>query len=86
MTADTAVAEDLTQEVFLQLFRKIASFRGDAALGTWLHRVAVNAVLMRFRKNKKRITYRSSRLGEKDRRRNSQSRHRCTRSDVIGLD
>lgn len=50
VTADTAVAEDLTQEVFLQFFRKIARFRGDSALAKWLHRVAINAVLMRFRK------------------------------------
>src|SRR5215470_6015833 len=35
-------AEDLTQEAFLHLFRKIDSFRGDAAFGTWLHRLVVN--------------------------------------------
>ena len=50
MTGNTAEAEDLTQEAFLQLFRKISSFRGDAAFSTWLHRLAVNLVLMRFRK------------------------------------
>ncbi|MBI1955204.1 MAG: RNA polymerase sigma factor [Acidobacteria bacterium] len=50
MTGNTAEAEDLTQEAFLQLFRKIGSFRGDAAFSTWLHRLAVNLVLMRFRK------------------------------------
>ena len=50
MTGNTADAEDLTQEAFLQLFRKISSFRGDAAFSTWLHRLAVNLVLMRFRK------------------------------------
>ena len=44
------MAEDLIQEAFLQLFRKLTSFRGEASLGTWLHRVAVNLVLMRFRK------------------------------------
>jgi RNA polymerase sigma-70 factor (ECF subfamily) len=42
-------AEDLTQEVFLQLFRKINTFRGDANFSTWLHRLTVNAVLMRIR-------------------------------------
>ncbi|MBI3894856.1 MAG: RNA polymerase sigma factor [Acidobacteria bacterium] len=50
MTGNTAEAEDLTQEAFLQMFRKISSFRGDAAFSTWLHRLAVNLVLMRFRK------------------------------------
>src|SRR3990172_8967625 len=50
MSGNTAEAEDLTQEAFLQLFRKISSFRGDAAFSTWLHRLAVNLVLMRFRK------------------------------------
>jgi RNA polymerase sigma-70 factor (ECF subfamily) len=50
MTANTATAEDLTQEAFLQLFRKIATFRGESAFSTWLHRMAVNVVLMQLRK------------------------------------
>jgi len=45
-----AEAEDLTQEAFLQLHRKIATFRGDSAFSTWLHRLAVNVVLMQLRK------------------------------------
>jgi RNA polymerase sigma-70 factor (ECF subfamily) len=52
MTKDVAEAEDLTQEAFLQLFRVIGSFRGDAAFSTWLYRVAVNTVLMRLRRRK----------------------------------
>jgi RNA polymerase sigma-70 factor (ECF subfamily) len=50
ITHNTAEAEDLTQEVFLQLFRKVATFRGDSAFSTWLHRVAVNVALMHLRK------------------------------------
>lgn len=45
-------AEDLTQEAFLQLFRKIHTFRGESRFSTWLHRLAVNVVLMRLRKNR----------------------------------
>jgi RNA polymerase sigma-70 factor (ECF subfamily) len=45
-----AEAEDLTQEAFLTVLRKIKSFRGDSAFSTWLHRIAVNLVLMRLRK------------------------------------
>jgi RNA polymerase sigma-70 factor (ECF subfamily) len=50
MTGDHAQAEDFTQEAFLQLFRKIASFRGESAFSTWLHRLSVNIVLMQLRK------------------------------------
>jgi len=50
MTSNTAEAEDLTQEAFLQLFRKIATFRGESAFSTWLHRLSVNVVLMHLRK------------------------------------
>lgn len=50
MLQNTAEAEDLTQEVFIQLYRKIGSFRGDSAFTTWLHRLTVNQVLMHFRK------------------------------------
>lgn len=49
-------AEDSTQDVFLHVFRKIQGFRGDAAFSTWLHRVAVNTVLMRFRGSKEAKT------------------------------
>lgn len=50
LTNNTAEAEDLTQDAFLQVFRKLPTFRGDSALSTWLYRIAVNTVLMRFRK------------------------------------
>jgi RNA polymerase sigma-70 factor (ECF subfamily) len=50
MTSNTAEAEDLTQEAFLQLYRKISTFRGESAFSTWLHRLAVNVVLMHLRK------------------------------------
>ena len=50
MVNNVAEAEDLTQEAFLQLHRKIATFRGDSAFSTWLHRLAVNVVLMHLRK------------------------------------
>jgi len=55
MTQDISVAEDLTHEVFVQLFRTFGSFRGEAAFTTWLHRLTVNHVLMYFRKNKRRV-------------------------------
>jgi RNA polymerase sigma-70 factor, ECF subfamily len=52
MTKDIAEAEDLTQEAFMQVFRAIGGFRGNAAFSTWLHRVAVNTVLMKLRRRK----------------------------------
>ncbi len=50
MLQNPTEAEDLTQDVFIQLHRKISSFRGDSAFTTWLHRLTVNQVLMHFRK------------------------------------
>jgi RNA polymerase sigma-70 factor, ECF subfamily len=52
MTRDASEAEDLTQEAFIQVFHKVGTFRGDSAFSSWLHRVAVNTVLMKRRRRK----------------------------------
>src|SRR5467141_4771763 len=52
MIKNPADAEDLTQQAFLQLFRKIDTFRGESGFSTWLHRVTVNVVLMHLRRHK----------------------------------
>ncbi len=54
MLGNAADAEDLTQEIFIKLFGKIGSFRGESQFTTWLHRLAVNQVLMYFRRAKAR--------------------------------
>lgn len=45
-------AEEAYQETFISACQKIASFRGDSQLGTWLYRIATNAALMRLRKHR----------------------------------
>ena len=54
MTGNTPEAEDLTQEVFLQLLGKVGSFRGESQFATWLHRFTINQVLMYFRRRNSR--------------------------------
>ena len=54
LTEDAEEARDLTQETFLQAFRHIAAFRGDADLRTWLYRIAVNQARNRWRWWKRR--------------------------------
>ena len=50
MTSNHAEAEDFTQEAFIQLYRKIGTFRGESAFSTWLHRLSVNIILMSWRR------------------------------------
>jgi RNA polymerase sigma-70 factor (ECF subfamily) len=52
MTRDPDQAEDLSQDAFLQLFRRISTFRGESAFSTWLHRLVFNVVLMHLRKKR----------------------------------
>ena len=54
LTGDRVRAEELTQDVFVRTWERIKSFRGDAAFGTWLHRLAVNEVLMALRAERRR--------------------------------
>jgi RNA polymerase sigma-70 factor (ECF subfamily) len=51
MTGNVTEAEDLTQDIFIHVHHKIGGFRGESTMGTWLHRVTINQVLMHFRKN-----------------------------------
>jgi len=53
MTGNVSEAEDCAQEAFIQAWKKLERFRGDSAFGTWMHRIAVNAVLGRIRKSKR---------------------------------
>lgn len=50
MSGNPTIAEDLTQEVFLLLLRKIRQYDGRAALSTWIYRVAVNRIISEFRR------------------------------------
>jgi RNA polymerase sigma-70 factor, ECF subfamily len=53
MTAGRDV-DEITQDVFVRLWQKIGSFRGDSSFSTWLHRLAVNVVIERFRTDQAR--------------------------------
>jgi RNA polymerase sigma-70 factor, ECF subfamily len=53
---NTEDAEDLTQDVFVQVIRKIRTFRGEAAFSTWLYRVVMNTVFMQLRRKRLPLT------------------------------
>jgi RNA polymerase sigma-70 factor, ECF subfamily len=55
MTANRATAEDCTQEAFIQAWRSLPAFESRSAFGTWLHRIAVNAVLAQGRRRSERL-------------------------------
>jgi len=55
MTAHPATAEDCTQEAFIQAWRSLPAFESRSAFGTWLHRIAVNAVLAQGRRRRERL-------------------------------
>ena len=61
MCGDTELARDLTQDTFVRVFRQLAQFRGEAAFGTWVHRVAVSVILNAMAKVKslraREVTY-----------------------------
>lgn len=54
MSGDADRAEELTQDVFVRAWSRLSSFRGDSQFSTWLHRIAVNAVLQKRRGDKRR--------------------------------
>jgi RNA polymerase sigma-70 factor, ECF subfamily len=62
MAADRLTAEELTQDVFVRAWEKLASFRGESAFGTWLHRLAVNVVL----NQRKHVARRRARFDDSD--------------------
>lgn len=69
MIGNSAEAEELTQEAFMQVFRKLQTFRGESSFATWLHRVSINVVLMRLRKKRpNEIPIESSEEAEKSER------------------
>ena len=81
MTRNPAQAEDLTQEVFVHLIRKIGSFRGDSQFSTWLHRLTINLVLMHFRRKETRREQRDDTL--EDRLFSLQRNHQPLSSQLI---
>jgi RNA polymerase sigma-70 factor (ECF subfamily) len=55
MTGDRAMAEDLTQETFVKAWERLATFKGESAFGSWLHRIAANVVLDAARARGRRL-------------------------------
>lgn len=66
MTGATVDLEDVVQEVFLQVHRSLPDFRGQSKFSTWLHRVAINVVLMQRRRAKSRPSFASEEAGRNE--------------------
>lgn len=60
MAADPVRAEELTQDVFVRAWEKLSTFRGDAAVSSWLHRIAVNTLLQQRRGEERRAARRQA--------------------------
>ena len=82
LTGNHALAEELTQEAFLLVFRRIQTFRGDAAFSTWLHRLTVNVVFMYIRKQRSRLVPQVS-LEESDNDDNNNLKDRLGAPDPV---
>src|SRR5512145_752358 len=66
MSGGPADADDLLQEIFLQAYRKLGTYKGDSSLGTWLYRLAVNLCLDRLRSRQGRMDNVTDSLDEDD--------------------
>ncbi|MBI4470123.1 MAG: sigma-70 family RNA polymerase sigma factor [Acidobacteria bacterium] len=85
MLGSATDAEDLTQEIFLQLYRKIATFKGTAAFSTWLHRIAKNTLFMHLRKIHRRPQEEFTEEEEMERT-SAAARSHVTRADINLID
>jgi RNA polymerase sigma-70 factor, ECF subfamily len=63
LAADPDLAQDIAQEVWIQIFRALPSWRGDAKFSTWLHRVAINRALNALRRTR-RLAHIETEIGE----------------------
>jgi len=65
MTGSRSTGEDLLQEIFLLVYRKLGSFKGEAALGTWVYRLATNCCLDHLRSRQHKLEQASDELDER---------------------
>jgi RNA polymerase sigma-70 factor (ECF subfamily) len=78
MTGDSALAEEITQDTFLRTFDRLSTFRGESALATWVHSVALSTTLTALRKRKRRRHHETE-------TENPESFHTGTSPDRVGL-
>jgi len=81
---NTEDAEDIAQDVFVEVFRSIHSFRADAKISTWLYRIAVNRSLNHIRDNKKRKWFQS--FDDVVKEKNAQLQHQASENPGTELE